>query len=69
MAPETGQSFRVVSVPVDKAEYWLNELQHEYINTAMAWYMQGDQHCVTLVFVAKRLMGGQIARPGPVRLN
>jgi hypothetical protein len=60
---EALKSFRVVSVPVDKAEDWLNELEHHYVNTAMAWFMKGDQQWVSLVFVNRRLMGGQIARP------
>ncbi len=69
MAIEAPKTFRVVSVPVEKAEDWLNDLAPEYQNTAMAWYMKGDQHWVSLVFVHRRLMGGQIARPGPVRLT
>ena len=55
--------FRVASVPVEQAEDWLNDLADDYINTAMAWYMKGDQHWVSLVFVLKSLMGGQIALP------
>ena len=64
MPIEALKSFRVVSVPVEQAEDWLNELEHHYINTSMAWYLKGDQHWVSLVFVLKSLFDSRIARPG-----
>jgi hypothetical protein len=61
--------FRVASVLVEQAEAWLNELADDYINTSMAWFMKGDQQWVSLVFVSKALMGGNVLRPGPGRIN
>jgi len=69
MAAYPLKQFRVASVPVEQAEDWLNELADDYINTSMAWYMKGDQHWVSLVFVLRSLFDQRIARPGARRMN